>query len=141
MEKLSGTNLYKDVCPGTRYNGGWAKKIIGLNKTKTNGFSLLGSFVDNGKSGDYIIESGKLYLDCGIGGSRKNQEKQYKLFTIHNDELIILAEATSYRGTNHTWATELWPEIEKFLGAEKENPLEKFSDAELLAELKKRGIN
>ena len=30
----------------TRYNGGWAKTVTGLDKSRTNGYSILGDFLD-----------------------------------------------------------------------------------------------
>ena len=27
---------------GTRYNGGWAKSVTGVDRTKTNGYSIVG---------------------------------------------------------------------------------------------------
>ena len=51
----------------TRYNGGWIKSVERLDKSKTNGYSLVGEFL---KSGLQWMGPG-FYLDCSKGGSRK----------------------------------------------------------------------
>ncbi len=125
-------NPWEKIKEATRYNGGWTKSVTGIDRSKNNGYSLKGDFM--GKSGDtYIV--GNLYLDCGIGGSRKNQEKFYNLFTIESDGKVkVIAEAEDSR----EWAISLWNMIEEFLGKEKPSPLAKFSTEELLAEIARR---
>lgn len=92
-----------------RYNGGWTKEVVGLDKTQTNGYSIKGGFTTSGKKDWYRV--GKLYLDCGIGGSRKNQTKYYTLFTLEeNGEVSTLATSKG-----NDWAVSLWEEIEKYL--------------------------
>lgn len=89
-----------------RYNGGWTKIVTGLDKSVTNGYSILGDFTTSGKKDWYSTNA--LYLDCGIGGSRKNQERNYTLFRVNEKgEPIIIAKSD---GKN--WATELWEAIE-----------------------------
>jgi hypothetical protein len=92
-----------------RYNGGWVKTIEGIDKTKNNGFSLIGKFLDPVD----FYNVGGLYLDCDVQGSRKHQEKNYRLFTINEDgEIVILQEIVDGK---QGWAIELWDTIEKFL--------------------------
>jgi len=70
----------------TTYNGYWAKTISGLDKTKTNGYSLLGTFVKNLVSLPLNVP---LVL-CGIGGSRKNQIKRYSLLYFDGEKLVVV---------------------------------------------------
>jgi len=91
-----------------RYNGGWTKTVVGLDKKITNGYSILGDFKP--QKVDWYTQ-GKLYLDKGIGGSRKNQKSFYNLFTIDKDGNVIILKKTS--GKN--WSTDLWETIEKHL--------------------------
>lgn len=159
MKKITDTdfiiNLLEKLPDGldtTRYNGGWVKEITGINKEKSNGYSLIGDFLDGGKEAIVRCTIGKLYLDCGIGGSRKNQENEYTLFTIKDDEILILKKVSKGK----TWAIDLWPEIEKCLGeqpqqkdiaiiiAEKratEIALKELSSDSLITELQNRGYD
>lgn len=93
-----------------RYNGGWTKRVIGLDKSKTNGYSILGDFMPSFDKMEYYI-IGALYLDCDIAGSRKNQVRNYTLFTLNqNAEMNIISTA---KGRN--WAIDLWEEIDNYL--------------------------
>jgi beta-glucanase (GH16 family) len=146
VKKITDTDY---LCPilNTRYNGGWVKSITGINKAKSNGYSLQGDFLSNGNksSSEVRVTEGKLYLDCGIGGSRKSQEKKYTFFTIRNSEIVIVHEEKD----SSSWAINSWEAIEKFLaGSSKEiipeptNPkLSDFSTADLIAELQARQKN
>lgn len=144
MRKLTETDYMVDSTEfdtdfeGTRYNGGWAKEITGLDKTKTNGYSLQGDFVAGRKVKTYRVTEGHLYLDCDIQGSRKNWRNEYTLYTITAGEIKILATINGAR--TETWAIDLWETIDAFFAQpETDNgPLAHISTADLLAELAKR---
>ena len=93
----------------TRYNGGWAKTVKGLDKSKTNGYSILGDIEDI----DFpqCWKEGTIILDCDIHGSRKHPEKTYRLFRYENGKLSLLAQ----EGDTKDWAVRLWPAIEEAL--------------------------
>lgn len=94
-----------------RYNGGWTKTVTGLDKSKDNGYSLIGEFV---KSEQLANQAPGLYVDCDIAGSRKNQAKQYQLFELKPDGT---AQYLAYsRGFD--WAVKLWPAIDSWFAAE-----------------------
>lgn len=96
----------------SRYNGGWVKKITGLDKSKNNGYSLLGDFV---KVGDFDSPvSAGLYFDCSIGGSRKNQERNYHLVLVDDEGEIEIIEALHDAGFKY--APHFWSFIEAELG-------------------------
>lgn len=98
----------------SRYNGGWIKLVTGLDKSKKNGFSLVGDFVDAGKTkNDY--EAG-LYINCNIDGSRKNQEKIIQLLKLNEDGTLELLKEEKNLG--RTWAVEFWDLIEENLEEE-----------------------
>jgi len=105
METL-GTDRDSTV---TRYNGGWAKTVRGLDKSKTNGYSILGDFVDI--DAPQYWKNGTIILDCDIKGSRKHPEKTYRLFRYENGKLSLLAQ----EGDTKEWAVRLWPAIEEAL--------------------------
>ena len=89
----------------TRYNGGWMKRVEGLDKRITDGYSIKGRFID-GDMNRLLIWNDGLYLDCDIQGSRKNQEKFYTLFSVENNKVTVLAEAAG-----KDWAVRLWVAI------------------------------
>jgi len=92
----------------TRYNGGWVKAVLGIDKAQTNGYSLVGDFVQ----GTTWLNPG-LYLDCSIAGSRKHPEKYYTLFRLtQTGDVESLATAYDTRD----WAVRLWSAIETALG-------------------------
>lgn len=94
----------------TRYNGGWIKRVEGIDKAKTNGYSLIGPFCERGLDWN----SPGLYIDCSIGGSRRNHEKNYSLFALKEDGTAQLLETV---GDTRDWAVRLWPAIEQALQA------------------------
>ena len=89
----------------SRYNGGWAKTVKGLDKSRTNGYSILGDFVDI--DAPQYWKDGTIILDCDINGSRKHPEKTYRLFRYENGKLSLLAQ----EGDTKDWAVRLWPAI------------------------------
>ena len=105
METL-GTDRDSTV---TRYNGGWAKTVRGLDKSKTNGYSILGDFVDI--DAPQYWKDGTIILDCDVHGSRKHPKKTYRLFRYENGKLSLLSQV----GDTKDWAVKLWPIIEEAL--------------------------
>ena len=102
-----------EALPGfDRYNGGWIKTITAINKKKQNGYSLIGEFLPNNQ-GNIDLQENTLYLDCSIGGSRKNQTRDYHLFTIQHNGEINLIQTIEDGGKD--WAVTLWDNIEKTL--------------------------
>lgn len=98
----------------SRYNGGWMKTVTGLDKSVKNGYSLIGEFVDAGRTkNDY--EAG-LYINCNIDGSRKNQHKIVQLIKLSEDGEITLLKEIKDGG--RTWAVEFWELIEENLTEE-----------------------
>ena len=118
----------------TRYNGGWIKSVTGLDETKNNGYSILGTFMRASGMDNYTI--GAIYLDCGIGGSRKNQSKTYTLFRVSADGCERIAKISD----SADWAMRLWPAIREVLAIKPEavNPLAQYSTDDLLAEIARR---
>ena len=104
----------------TRYNGGWTKTVTGLDKTKNNGYSITGNFVNEGVQ---PLQHG-LFLLCDVSGSRKNQVKHYYLVALRADGSVdTLAEVTGTSGydrgkSGHDWAVRLWEDIDAYFAAE-----------------------
>ena len=89
-----------------RHNGGWTKTITGLDKTHTNGYSIIGEFV-NGDTNRLRNWHDGLYLDCDIRGSRKRHDKYYTLYKIEDNAVEVVAETKG-----NDWAINLWQPIE-----------------------------
>lgn len=103
----------------SRYNGGWIRKVEGLDKSKTDGYSILGEFAGSGMTWH---EPG-LYIDCSIEGSRKNQYRWFTLFILHKDgEIEPVGKSIGMEGhSGGDWAPRMWAEIDR--------QLEKFKPA------------
>ena len=101
------------------YNGGWAKSITGIDKTKNNGYSLIGEFCPKNLAG----HTPGLYLVCDKSGSRKNVVDKYTLLSISPEGTVqILQTVTGKSGytrgqTGSDWAVQLWEVIEVVLVA------------------------
>jgi len=105
-------NIGKKLEGFNRYNGGWIKTITRLDKDYKNGYSLVGEFLPV-SSGNIDLEEDVLYLDCSIGGSRKNQEKDYHLFKLIDGEIFTIQ---TVEDGGPDWAMTLWESVEKELG-------------------------
>ena len=90
-----------------RAQGGWLKTVEELDKSVTNGFSLVGNFV---KAGNFEEEySEGLYLDCNKEGTSKKPQQDYRLFRVRDGKVRLLDMVIDgERG----WAPELWPAVE-----------------------------
>ncbi|ADI74099.1 hypothetical protein Metev_1227 [Methanohalobium evestigatum Z-7303] len=108
---INPTIMLRTLISGTytRYNGGWLRKIDGLNKEHANGYSLIGEFYGGWKI--QWLPPG-LYVDCSKGGSRKNQKFYYSLIKLNPDGT---AEVLKQIYNDPSWAVEFWDEIEKHL--------------------------
>ena len=94
-----------------RYNGGWLKRVTGLDKSVNNGYSIVGDFVEAGNYKSNYEEG--LYLDCSKEGSRKNQVWNYHLFRFSEENGVELLQTLEDAG--RTWAVSFWETIEKEL--------------------------
>jgi hypothetical protein len=116
-ERPQGTVLVniQSWIDGTYNTGAWAKTVVGLDKTKTNGYSLLGSFI----KGSVNLAVGSLVLVKTVGGSRKNQVEHYRVYKVLPDgDMEKIEESEGSNGyarksrSSTTWATDLWDCIE-----------------------------
>lgn len=112
-------NLEETLMGFDRYNGGWVKTITALDKDYQNGYSLQGDFVANKRVKNVDLKENTLYLDCSIGGSRKNQEKNYHLFKFEDGEINIIQ---TIEDGQQDWALLLWDNVEKELDLQKNPP-------------------
>lgn len=137
--KMNYINEIKKVASDIgRYNGGWLKRVTGLDKTQKNGYSLEGDFVE---AGNYqsLYKQG-VYVDCDKDGSRKNQEWNYTLFKLDTKGITVIKRIMD---GGRTWAVDLWDEIEANIQQKEEGEktikylelIEKFANAENMKEI------
>lgn len=71
-----------------RAQGGWLKTIEELDKTVTNGYSLVGDFV---KAEDFEGEYMEgIYLDCNKEGNAKKPQIDYRLFRLRDGKVRLI---------------------------------------------------
>lgn len=116
------------------YNGGWVKKVTGVDASKPNGYCFEGDFVNNSTRGLAECSDG-LYLVCSIQGSRKNQRKEVAAYRITGEQV----ERVSDWVQGNDWALKIRAKVAELLDS-KPNPLAGYSTEELLAELRSRGV-
>lgn len=133
-------------CDWDYYNGGWLKTVTGIDKSQARGCSIQGVFLSN-KNGLNDINPG-LFLGCSTEGSRKHQEKCYLLFSVDGKGKVQSIEYTE----RDDWYLYLRPYIQEFLEPIDEdileemqreidtNPLEHFTDDDLLEEIQRRNL-
>lgn len=106
----------KEIDPDVKFRseGGWLKTVEKLDKSVSNGYSLVGDFV---KSGDFEENySEGLYMDCNKEqGRRKKAQCDYRLFRLANGQLRLLDMIIDGESS---WACEFWDTIEEELGKE-----------------------
>ena len=112
-------NWYEEITaidPDMKFRsaGGWLKTIEELDKSVSNGYSLVGDFV---KSGDFEEEySDGLYLDCNKEeGKRKKPQQDYRLFRLENGKLRLLDMVIDGK---QNWACDFWDTIEEEIGVD-----------------------
>ena len=119
----------------------WAKEIIAVDQTKTNGYAFDGDFV---QSGDVEIDVSKtrVYLVCSETGSNRYRTNAYQVVKMNAGgkfEWVDISTTDETRG----WALRIRDDVANLLADindEKINPLAMFSDDELIAEMNLRGL-
>jgi hypothetical protein len=111
-------------------SGNWCKRVEGIDKTQTDGYSIIGDFVSQWNL--QTFQQPGLYLSCEKKGSKKGAQKRlYALFLLQpNGEVQILKE---YRSASKDWAVELWPDIEAHLAIQTDSVQQRRS--QLLSEI------
>jgi hypothetical protein len=120
---LNITAVASEVIPHfTRYNGGWIRRIDIVNEKMTTGYSLVSEIAGEGLT----WHKPGLYLDCSIGGSRKNQKYQYSLFILGQDGVAKYHDALeTWLGKGGDWAVCMRDAVYaalKEIGAESPHP-------------------
>ena len=91
--------------------GNWCKWVEGIDKTQTDGYSILGEFVSQVDQSAY--QKPGLYLYCEKKKQKKGiSERLYTLFALEPDGQVQVVN--EFKTASKDWAVQLWPEIEAF---------------------------
>lgn len=94
----------------SRARKGWAKRITGLNKEHSNGYSFQGDFVNLGNFDTNLVNG--IYLDCSKSvGENDEVIKTYHIFTCEDGEINLLKTVEDGKG----WAVQCWDVIDDYL--------------------------
>jgi len=100
--------------------GNWCKFVEGIDKTRTDGYSIEGNFVSQLAQVKY--QQPGLYIHCQKKGGKPGQQKRlYTLFILQHDGTVEVI--TELANSSKDWAVELWPEIEAYF-AKQSNSVE-----------------
>ena len=90
-----------------RAQGGWLKTIEELDKSVTNGYSLVGDFVKAGDFEEEYMEG--IYLDCNKEGTAKKPQIDYRLFRFRDGKVRLLDLVID---AQKSWAQNFWDAVE-----------------------------
>ena len=117
----------------------WAKHLVRINTSKTNGFAFEGKWLEIGRKAE--LEVGAYILIYHDFGSRTRTRSVVQLLRVTPDanlELIMEVQGDD-------WAIELRDKAAELVNrTESEaapNPLSGFTDEQLIAELQRRGYS
>lgn len=111
----------------------WAKIVKSVDQSKSNGYAFVGDFINAEQKyeleiGTYIMQYGEFY-----------SETKVRLLQVTADGLQQIKEWDGLDKSD--WALSCRDEIAELISQKQNiNPLEKFSNEELLAELQRRGV-
>ncbi|MGF1493841.1 MAG: hypothetical protein ACFBSC_15580 [Microcoleaceae cyanobacterium] len=91
--------------------GNWCKWVEGVDKTRTDGYSILGNFVN--QIDQLIYQVPGLYLYCEKKKQKRDiSERLYTLFHLEPDGSVqVLHELKT---GSKDWAVQLWPTIDAY---------------------------
>ncbi|MEL0588301.1 MAG: hypothetical protein U1V55_20970 [Planktothrix rubescens PR222] len=91
--------------------GNWCKSVDGLDKSRTDGYSILGGFVN--QCDQLSTQQPGLYLFCEKKKQKQNvTERLYTLFILEPDGSVeVLNELKT---ASKDWGVQLWPEIDAY---------------------------
>jgi len=133
----------EDAWPDTRFRS-WAKFVTAVDTSKVNGYAFKGEFVEDGTVEVEIKP--QVFLIMTTNGSRKYQTQHYSVVTM--DAVGTLALTNIYTTDEERgWALRIRDKVAALValvaeisGQAPASPLAGFSDEELVAELRRRGL-
>lgn len=92
-------------------SGNWCKFVEGIDKTRSDGYSIEGAFVS--QFSQLKSQQPGLYLHCQKKGGKKGQQKRlYLLFVLQPDGQVEVIN--EFQSSSKDWAVQVWPEIEAY---------------------------
>lgn len=117
----------------------WRKLLSSVDKEQSNGYAFVGSWLRGGDKAE--LEIGAHVLCYDEPGSMKNWHPEVTLYRVTESGLEKIYQ---YEGETRerAWALGCRDEIAEIVNSEQEapNPLAGFSDEQILAEAKNRGL-
>lgn len=118
----------------SRARKGWAKRITGLDKQHSNGYSFQGDFVNLGNFDTNLVDG--IYLDCSKKADDEGEViKTYHIFTCEDGKIELLKTVEDGKG----WAVQCWDVIDDYFNRDgitsqelMNQILEKTQDKEVL---------
>lgn len=134
MKKVIGLELYGENSYKFKK---WAKTVTSVDTSKSNGYAFEGEFLALDRK--HELEVGTYILQYGEFGDHRSPRINVRLLQVTEDGLTQVKE---WANVGKSWALECRDEIAGLISGQKnDNPLAMYSTEELLAELKRRGIN
>ena len=124
-------NVPEETASGRRTS--WCKHITSVDTSKSNGYAFDGSFLKNNVLTE--LPEGSVIVQVYPCGSVKNGYQRGRLFRIEGEELV--------EHIDEDWRDSfllIRDKAEELLGNQPASPLAGFSDEDLIAEIKRRGI-
>lgn len=134
----------KKIIAIEQYGGGsykfkkWAKTVTAVDTNKSNGYAFQGEFLDLDRK--HELEVGTYILQYGEFGDYRRPQINVRLLKVSADGLELVKE---WENVGRSWALECRDEIAQLInsGTTDDNPLAEYSTEELIAELRRRGVN
>lgn len=131
MKRIIDLDLF-----GSRNGKQWAKTVTEVDQSQSSGYAFIGEFIK--VEGKQELEIGTYILQYSQRGVRI-RGSMVKLSQVTADGVQEIKE---WNGIEGNWALECRDEIAEIINAKEEsNPLEAYSIEDLLAELKRRGVD
>ena len=116
--------------------GSWARTVEGLVDGKKFAHGIAGRYLNEDQETD--IEDGTLIVEITHAGSVKNSEEIAALYRVQGSDLHALFWTYDWRKQQLSLRDKIQELLDE--GVEPKNPLDDYSDEDLLAEVKRRGL-
>ena len=133
-------------CPtASRRRTGWTKLVTSVDKSKSNGYAFEGEWLDDG---EYDLPVGAVVIAKAPGGSRSRPYDIGLCYRVTEDGLVQTNEDAgqswehghNWRESFLTFRDHVAEQLALMGDVEPTNPLAEYSDDEILAEARRRGL-
>ena len=120
----------------------WVKWVDSVNPNGSDGYAFEGKFVRDGAV-EIKFDKTKVLLVASTTGSRKYHTTHYQVLTVTPEGELSKVEGLATDNATGGWALRLRDQVIDLLASLEDsqvNPLEGFSDAQLMAEIERRNL-